>query len=152
MFGLGKKKRQEQQYPVLLKIVSGVVATTARGAVTDLVIEVDFGNAPPTTIPFTYSPDDPSPLTPQIALWLGARPKFTLGREDRPVTVAEVKLEAARRVRQIVSRWKVERAATGGKPISATDQKAAQAVRDASNRIEQMNPIPADFTDDRHWT
>lgn len=63
---------------------------------------------------------------------------------------ADVKAEAARRLSDID--WRVERAidqhdADGERRLRAL----RQLIRDRSNVIEQMTPIPADYTDDRHW-
>jgi hypothetical protein len=139
--------------PLLKNVVDGVVYPD--GAM-DLRIEVILpGTKLPELLPFTYRPSETGEIGPveaQIAEWLAAHRRFKPTPVDFPaVTAAEVKLEAQRRIREIIPRFKVERAISGGKAISEEDQKAAQAVRDASNRIEKLNPIPADFREDWYW-
>jgi hypothetical protein len=104
--------------------------------------------------PYTYVPGDEDPITIQLTEWL-RRNKATADKFPvRKIVVSanDVKLEANRRISAIIPRWKVERALTGGKPISAADQEAAQAIRNASNRLERQSPIPLDYTDDKHWS
>jgi hypothetical protein len=101
-------------------------------------------------MPYTYDPTDAHPLTLALTEWRAAHPNHAIAPADS-VTVEQVKQEAARRIRALIPRWKMERALSGGKAIPAADQKAAQAVRNASDRIEKMNPIPADYTNDRYW-
>lgn len=63
--------------------------------------------------------------------------------------VAQVKAEAARRLAP--TDWYVIRAAEGGTAAPANVLAYRAAVRDASNNIEVMDPIPRDFADDSYW-
>jgi len=67
------------------------------------------------------------------------------------VTVAQVKDEASRRIREIIQPWKIERVMSGGKAISNEDKAAAQAIRDRCTVLEVMAPIPTDFCNDKYW-
>jgi hypothetical protein len=118
----------------------------------DLQIEVRFPDGTKREIAFTYSPHDSHGVAPQVRDWLKAHPSTKFGVLP-PLTVGadDVKSEAARRIRQVIPTWQIEREATGGKPIPAPAKRAAQAIRDASNRLERLEPIPADYTADRYW-
>ncbi len=61
-----------------------------------------------------------------------------------------VKAEAARRLTDFD--WRVQRAIDQRDAAEELRLRALrQSIRDASNAIEAMSPIPHDFTDDRRW-
>lgn len=66
-------------------------------------------------------------------------------------TTADIKAEAARRLR--LTDWYVIRAAdpSDGTPVPADIQTQRDAIRTASDALEAMDPIPSDYADDRHW-
>ncbi|KQT50342.1 hypothetical protein ASG47_19760 [Devosia sp. Leaf420] len=75
------------------------------------------------------------------------------------VTADEVKALAARLLRE--TDWQVTRhrdEVDAAQPTSLTAEAyaglldARQAIRDASNRIEAMDPIPADFRNPSYWS
>lgn len=68
-----------------------------------------------------------------------------------PIHINQIKAEAAKRIEQILPTWMAIRAISGGSDISQDIKDAAQRIRDASNALEQMNPIPQDYTDDKYW-
>lgn len=65
------------------------------------------------------------------------------------VTVAEVKNYAGRLLSY--TDWYVTRQQEGGADIPADILAYRQAVRQASNDIESMSPIPADFRNPQYW-
>lgn len=87
------------------------------------------------------------------------------------VTAEMVKAEAGRRIVEIVPEWKQRNlTARGtkfalrlaqGDTLSVADQAElaageaiwaqVEAIRDASDLIEAMDPIPADYADNKHW-
>ena len=149
MFGLGKKKHDLAPRYALLKVHGAQALTDGR---VDYTIDVNTPRGTREGIVYTWDASDDHPLTGMLTEWRRKNPRFKPAPAGPVIVpVSDVKLEAARRIRQIIPRWKMERAVSGGKPIPPADRKAAQAVRDASNRIEKMNPLPADFTDDRYW-
>lgn len=86
-----------------------------------------------------------------------------------PITAAQVKAEANRRILAIVPEWKqrnltaqAAQLAEKGRGNWSTEELAAwdtglaiwaqvKEVRDASDLIEETAPIPTDFTDDSYW-
>lgn len=95
-----------------------------------------------------------------------SRGRWVLGEDGWPVdvteapavTVAQVKHAARRRL--AATDWKVARhrdQVDSGQPTSLTEAEyqallvERQAIRAASNRIEALTPIPADFWADHHW-
>lgn len=70
-------------------------------------------------------------------------------RAPTEVTAAMVKAHAARLLRY--SDWYVTRRMETDEPIPEGVSAYRQAVRDASGAIEAMDPIPADYQDQRHW-
>ena len=147
---LKQKIKQAEPKRRLLAVKSGERLEDGR---IDFDLEVEIGGVR-RNYPYTYDVADDDPITVQLTEWL-RRNKTTADRFPLRRTVVsanDVKQEAARRIRRIIPQWKIERALTGGKPVAAADQKAAQAVRDASDRLERMSPIPSDYTDDKHWS
>ena len=65
------------------------------------------------------------------------------------VTAAEVKTYAGRLLSY--TDWYVTRQQEGGADIPADILTYRQAVRQASNDIEAMSPIPADFRNPQYW-
>lgn len=65
------------------------------------------------------------------------------------VTPGQVKAHAGRILSY--SDWYVTRDLEGGGSVPDAMLAYRQAVRDASNAIEAMEPIPADFTDPKYW-
>jgi hypothetical protein len=70
-------------------------------------------------------------------------------REPDPVTVAEVKAEAERRLR--VTDWMVIRASEGGAAVPPDVLSQRAAIRAASNALGAMSPIPTSYQDDIWW-
>jgi hypothetical protein len=82
----------------------------------------------------TYLPQGiPTPKSPEAAV----------------VTDLEVKALAGRLLSY--TDWYVTRQQEGGAAIPAEVLAYRQAVREASNAIEAMDPIPADFRDPKYW-
>lgn len=69
--------------------------------------------------------------------------------EVRVVTPLEVKAHAGRLLSY--TDWVVVKALDTGEPADPAILAKRQAIRDASNAIEAMEPIPADFTDPKYW-
>ena len=69
-----------------------------------------------------------------------------------PVTIAMVKDEQARLLRY--SDWAITRAAdpTDGTPIPPSIIAERSAIRAGAERLEAMDPIPADYRDPKYWT
>ena len=88
------------------------------------------------------------------------------------ISPAQVKAEAYRRIIRIMPEWKQRNTTAAGLalllehgadpanwPSGKADEVAAgvavftqiEAIRAASDAIEAMNPVPVDYTDDRHW-
>ncbi len=63
-----------------------------------------------------------------------------------PVEPHQVKAEAERRIMADFPLWRQMNMIRAGEDLSAID-----AIREASNLIEAMEPIPLDFKDDRYW-
>jgi hypothetical protein len=69
--------------------------------------------------------------------------------EVRVVTPLEVKAHAGRLLSY--TDWVVVKALDTGKPADPAILAKRQAIRDASNALEAMDPIPADFIDPKYW-
>lgn len=153
MMSLLKRKIGGEKPSPRTRLKSVVQAGAYADGRIDMVIEAVLpGATVARRLPYTYDRRRPDGVTAQIEEWLKRNRTFKIGTMVAPpVTVQEVKDEAARRIRAIIPRWKIERAVSGGKPIATADQKAAEAIREASNRLERQSPIPADYADDRHW-
>lgn len=67
------------------------------------------------------------------------------------VKKSEVKAEAARRIAETGVGWMVEREVSGGAPIPQAVKDACALIRERSNAIEMLDPIPYDLTDDKYW-
>ena len=63
----------------------------------------------------------------------------------------DVKAEAARRIAETGIGWMVEREVSGGAPIPQAVKDACALIRERSNAIETLDPIPPDLTDDKYW-
>ncbi len=72
-------------------------------------------------------------------------------REPTLPTVGAVKAEAARRLS--VTDWYITRAMdpSDGREVPAEVLAQRSAIRAASDEIEALEPIPADFADDVRW-
>lgn len=79
--------------------------------------------------------------------------------DPTPISIAQVKYVARKRLE--ATDWKVTRhrdQVAAGEPPSLTEAEfeallvERQAIRAASNAIEQMTPIPADFWQDQFWS
>lgn len=68
-----------------------------------------------------------------------------------PVSIDAVKTEASRRIASTGLGWMVEREVSGGAPIPQVVKDACALIRERSNAIETLDPIPHDFTDDKYW-
>lgn len=64
----------------------------------------------------------------------------------KPITSRQVKAEAERRILSQFPLWKQMNMIRAGEDLGGID-----FIRQASNRIEAMEPIPQDFTDDKYW-
>lgn len=97
-------------------------------------------------------PDDPGNRHRQaVAAWEAAENE--IAPYDPPaVTADQVKAEAGRRIELVMPAWMVARHVSGGKPIPPEVADAAEAIRSASGTLEAMEPIPADYTDDKWWS
>jgi len=139
-----------------MQLINVLSATyTAIDGWLDLSIEADLGNGA-VTIPFTYAPGDTNGLGPQVAAWLAANPEFPIGdyvppTDLAPVSIDAVKTEASRRIAATGLGWMVEREVSGGAPIPQAVKDACARIRERSNAIETLDPIPRDFTDDKYW-
>lgn len=69
--------------------------------------------------------------------------------EVRTVTPQEVKAHAGRLLRY--TDWVIVKAFDTGEAADPEIVANRQAIRDASNRLEAISPIPADFTDPKYW-
>lgn len=70
--------------------------------------------------------------------------------EEIPViTAGQVKAHAAKLLSY--SDWYVTRKIETGAAIPARVRAYRRAVRAASNKIDAMKPIPADYRDQKHW-
>lgn len=67
----------------------------------------------------------------------------------RVVSVPDVKAWAGRILRY--TDWYVTRQQEGGAAVPDNVLAYRQAVRDASNDIEAMSPIPSDYRDPKYW-
>lgn len=69
-----------------------------------------------------------------------------------PVTINDVKLEQARRLRY--TDGYITRAAdpTDARPIPEAVIAERQAIRDGAHRLEAMVPIPPDYRDPKYWS
>lgn len=70
-------------------------------------------------------------------------------KEVRVVTALEVKAWAGRLLSY--TDWVVVKALDTGALADPLILAKRQAIREASNTIEAMDPIPADFTDPKYW-
>ena len=85
----------------------------------------------------------------EIALRKADEAKWDAERQDR--LIAGIKAEARRRIEATGLPWMVEREVSGGDPVPQTVKDQAAAIRAASDALEAMDPIPADYADDGHW-
>lgn len=67
------------------------------------------------------------------------------------VTLQMVKNEAERRILLKWPIWRQLNAMRDGAEVMAVMARDIDAIRTASNRIEALSPIPADYRHDRHW-
>jgi hypothetical protein len=103
---------------------------------------------------------------------VGGKPKLVRRLEDIVVTRADVKAEAFRRITELFPLWKqinhnqrrnelllkrldgealtVEEQAEG--EAMRDIQRGIEAIRTASDVLEEMTPIPIDFQGNKHWT
>lgn len=148
MLGLKRKRKAEDKKPsvVLKRVLS---AWLVDGGF-DMVVVVDLG-AGEAEMPFTYVHGERSELADQIAVWLKANRMPVTEAPLQEVTADMVKAEARRRIREIMPSWMVERQVTGGAAIPAPVLRKVKAVRSASNRLEQRDPIPANYAADEYW-
>ena len=68
---------------------------------------------------------------------------------NRIVTDLEVKAHAGRLLSY--TDWVVVRAVDTGEPADPNILARRQAIRNASDALEAMDPIPSDFTDPMYW-
>lgn len=79
----------------------------------------------------------------------GQRAVINDGLKRAPVTPEMVKAEARRRILAIAPEWQQLNAIRAGETQMF---ERIDAIRAASDLIEEMQPIPADYRDDKHWT
>lgn len=136
-------------------IAQGLIALGFR-SLDDFIVQ-DDGDGPHIK---EWLSSEPRPSDEEIAAAIAALPD--------PL-VSAVKAEAARRILAIAPEWKqrnmtargVELLSLGRENWSQTDIDEAaamqvvwsriKAVRAASNALESMDPIPADYADDNYW-
>jgi len=135
-----------------MQLINVLSATyTAVDGWLDLSIEADIGNGTE-TLPYTYAPGESHGLGPQVAAWLAANPGLKPAPYAlQPVGRDAVKKEAARRIAETGIGWMVEREVSGGALIPQAVKDACALIRERSNAIETLSPIPHDFTDDKYW-
>ena len=113
-------------------------------------------------IPDTHTEQSPEGLK---------NPIWNYGWKEAPITVEQVKTEAGRRILALMPEWK-QRNYTARMTellkiyaVSGTwtakeqaevgflegEWAKAKAIREASDTIEAMNPIPVDYTNDKYW-
>ncbi|MFD2343003.1 hypothetical protein GHK62_16095 [Sinorhizobium terangae] len=62
-----------------------------------------------------------------------------------------IRAEADRRIKATgYEQWRVRSLATGS-PIPKSIQFSKMQIEFVAEKLEQLNPIPGDFTDDRYW-
>ncbi len=96
---------------------------------------------------FELVPDDVGPgFTRDGTGWQGVMQPL-----PEPPTVQDVKDEAARRLAP--TDWQVLKSVESGDgpAISADLRKARALIRERSNEIEALDPIPADYRDEKYW-
>lgn len=82
--------------------------------------------------------------------------KFTVieGGKAAEVTAAgsvTIRDEAERRIKAAgYEQWRVRSPATGA-PIPGPIQYLKMQIDFVAGKLEQLNPIPSDFTDDKYW-
>ncbi|MCA1405280.1 hypothetical protein I6F26_12955 [Ensifer sp. IC3342] len=66
---------------------------------------------------------------------------------DRPT----IRAEAERRIMATgYEQWRVRSLATGS-PIPRSIQYLKMQIEFVAEKLEQLNPVPGDFTDDKYW-
>ena len=70
---------------------------------------------------------------------------------DPAVSPAAVKAEAQRRILEAVPEWRQRNALAAGQAEAAAAWAPINAIRAASDALEAMDPIPADYAADHHW-
>ena len=68
------------------------------------------------------------------------------------VTTSMVKAEANRRIEAVYPLWRQANVLREGGEAVAAMGTAIDAIRAASDAIEALNPIPADYAADHYWT
>lgn len=69
-----------------------------------------------------------------------------------PLTVEQIKAEAARRLRS--TDWMVTRATdpSDGRPMPEAVVEQRRRIKQASESLEGLSKIPPDYRDDKYWT
>lgn len=62
-----------------------------------------------------------------------------------------IKNEANARISNVMPSWVVDRANTGGPRIPANVLAYVKDVREASDTLEETEPLPVDYQDDSYW-
>lgn len=66
---------------------------------------------------------------------------------DRPT----IRAEAERRIKATgYEQWRVRSLATGS-PIPSSIQYLKMQIEFVASKLEELNPMPGDFTDDKYW-
>lgn len=127
-------------------------AATATSGVLSLVVTADLGDdAGPQQMPYGWAAGDPYGLGPQLDAWFAANPNFPVGSYTPPVISADqVDVETNRRM-TLVTADAMMRFQVLGSAIPASVKTAAQAIDAAGVALKAMQPIPADYTDDKWW-
>ncbi|ODA67687.1 hypothetical protein A7A08_01722 [Methyloligella halotolerans] len=94
-------------------------------------------------------PDDVTELKPgPYDLWDATNCEWV---PDRLAMIEAVKGEAQRRISAVMPRWMIDREISGGTAVPREAKDAAAVIRERSNELEAMSPIPPDFTADIYW-
>lgn len=146
---------------------------TERQAAIDAADAINAARVPE-TMDYVWRDGDKGPLTAAVgaavAAWIDAGEPLDPHVPFQP-TAEQIKKEAERRILEIAPEWRQRNMTAAGvamlaKMVDGTaltaDEETAkaaylatwnqiEAIRARSGAIEAMDPIPADYRDDRHW-
>lgn len=100
------------------------------------------------------SPPPPPPTADDVRAEAARRMRLLVGaRDDRhlDIIISNGLREAARLLRKEVEGAELTEEERARKRQLEEVDAAIEAIRAASNRLEMMAPIPADYANDRHW-
>lgn len=140
-------------------VVGAVIREAARNPVTDPNTpdwtEFPAGKAVPGMMlvdGILQNPPPPPPTVEDVRAEAQARMIALLGARDAAhleILISNGSREAIRLIRKGAENWTPEEAIRAAQ-LEAIDA-AIEAIRSASNAIEAMVPIPADFADNGYW-